>query len=267
MKVNAIIFVSLSLFLCWTHVDSRINLDFKLKYVSKLDMAEESVDDMYFGCNDLMHEKVMGKYSEEMYTGPFKEAWKKAEKCANIKSTEQNLREHEGITKAHLKAICAYTDDAIYRTFNNDCRNGKKSYGSLFQFHTLHFFLTSAVQILNKHYSCHNTFRRTNRIFNVKENETVRFGSFASTSYNRTLYEKYGIKSCFEVETCAGGFLNKLSVVDEEEVLIPPYEMFIIGGIIKDKKKMKDMGVESCEVLYVLKSAGYKSNLNCKLVR
>ncbi|KAG7485186.1 ecto-ADP-ribosyltransferase 5-like [Solea senegalensis] len=230
-------------------------------------MAEESVDDMYFGCNYLMHEEVMGRYSEEMYKGPFKEAWKEAEECANIKIEEQNLKEYEGLTKAHLQAICAYTDDNIYTMFNNDCRNGKKSYGSSFQFHSLHFFLTSAVQILNKHYFCHHTFRRTNHIFNVKENETVRFGSFASTSYNRTLYD-FGIKSCFEVETCAGGFLNKLSVVDgEEEVLIPPYEMFIIREIIVDKNKMKALGVESCEVLYVLKSAGYKSNLNCKLMR
>lgn len=52
----------------------------------------------------------------------------------------------------------------------------------------------------------------------------------------------------------------------EAEVLIPPYEMFIITEIIEGQDKIQGLGVESCMVMYILEGAGCKSNLNCKVV-
>ncbi|XP_062244678.1 ecto-ADP-ribosyltransferase 5-like [Platichthys flesus] len=284
MKGNMLIFASLCGLLCWNHADS-MTIHFKslsmeanqrrdniiLKEVDQssnipLNLVEESVDDMYFGCNEQMTTMVKKKYDDEKNVNKrIENAWNKAEKCAEERMARL---EDKGLTKDHLRAICVYTYDTIYSEFNKAVLTQRKNYGFSFQFHYLHFMLTSAVQILNNKYQCYTTYRRTSVKFTGQINHLIRFGSFASSSYHNSL-DKFGTETCFKIQTCSGAFLKHYTYYnseDELEVLIPPYEMFNITEIVKDNNKIRNMGLTSCKVVYVLKSRGVKSNLNCKLV-
>ncbi|XP_053275054.1 T-cell ecto-ADP-ribosyltransferase 1 [Pleuronectes platessa] len=284
MKGNMLIFASLCWLLCWNHVDS-MTIHFKslsmevnqrrdniiLKEVDQssnipLNLVEESVDDMYFGCNEQMMTMVKKKYDDEKNVNKiFENAWNKAEKCAEERMAHL---EDKGLTKHHLRAICVYTYDSIYSVFNKAVLTERNNYGSSFQFHYLHFMLTSAVQILNNNNQCHTTYRRNSVIFTGQVNQRIRFGSFASSSYHKTL-EWFGTETCFKIKTCSGAFLKDYTYYkseDELEVLIPPYEVFNITEIVKGNDKIRNMGLTSCKVVYVLESAGFESNLNCKLV-
>ncbi|XP_071359690.1 erythroblast NAD(P)(+)--arginine ADP-ribosyltransferase-like [Trachinotus anak] len=270
MKGNVLIFAPLYLLVCWElPVDSmRIHFNFTLqdaKLEIPLDMVDHSVDDMYFGCNQKMMEKIKSSYFLEEYMGPFADVWKKAKYCAKDKLKQ---KEDMALTKDHLQAICVYTSDyeLFYRTFNDAVRTRGSSYGSSFQFHSLHFLLTSAIQILNNNYVCHTTYRRTNIRFTGQINQRMRFGFFASSSYKPNLTD-FGKETCFKIETCSGAFLKHYSYFGESEaeVLIPPYEVFNITHRIEGEDEVyRSVGVKSCKLMYILKSAGCKSTQNCK---
>lgn len=90
----------------------------------------------------------------------------------------------------------------------------------------------------------------------TQQKDKGRLGSFASSSL-KSDQTKYGTETCFKIETCYGAKILEYSAhPDEEEVLIPPYEVFEI----KEGKELKD-----CKTVFVLKSNGTLSNLNCKL--
>lgn len=151
-------------------------------------MAEDSVDDMYSTCEDKMEKTVSETYfKNELNNGVFKKVWDKAKQC-----TERNLKakdkEDEALTEKHLRAICVYTAGTnFYKLFNTAVKIGKKDYGSSFQFHSLHFWLTRAVQILNNNKNCQTTYRRTTATFSGEVNNKIRFGNFTSTSKLSTL--------------------------------------------------------------------------------
>ncbi|XP_051801910.1 ecto-ADP-ribosyltransferase 5-like [Acanthochromis polyacanthus] len=227
-----------------------------------LSMVEDSVDDMYFGCSDKMMKTVTQKYRKELVKGLYADALKNVdvEKCV-----EKNLKEKEdkALTKNHMEAICAYTSDDVYQEFNPAVRTNRSVYTSSFQFHILHFFLTSAIQILNNKYNCSTTYRRTNVMFTGNVNQRIRFGSFSSTSFRKDLLP-FGNKSCFKITTCTGANLKNYSVYgDEEEVLIPPYEVFRITKKYEGNSKLPEL--KDCDVVFVLKSEGVHSRLNCKI--
>ncbi|CAB1326999.1 unnamed protein product [Coregonus sp. 'balchen'] len=168
------------------------------------------------------------------------------------------------LSEDHIKAICAYTagDFKIYPVFNQEVRISSTVYRSTFQFHSLHFFLTDALRLLKENQQrCYKTFRRTNMVFLGEVNKIIRFGFFASSSFLKNLTD-FGEKSCFNITTCAGADLKSYPVMGdkEQEVLIPPFEMF------KITKKEKGQKVLNCETLYYLDSVGLQSNLNCKAV-
>uniref|UniRef100_A0A8B9KX53 NAD(P)(+)--arginine ADP-ribosyltransferase n=1 Tax=Astyanax mexicanus TaxID=7994 RepID=A0A8B9KX53_ASTMX len=230
-----------------------------------LDMAENSVDDSYEGCRDAMEKLVVSKYTkqERKNTPGFAAAWKialNAKKCSK-----------EETFKNQCAAIYLYTGNPeknkifSYKEFNAATRKAAYKSNS-FQFYTLFFYLTDAVQQLKqKQKQCLTTYRRTNIKFptNVR-NKTIRFGSFTSTS----LVEpptRFGDKSCFEMETCFGADVIKYSKFpDESEVLVPPYEVFRVTKIKTKDKKNKNLW---CEVVYELKSIKkMRSDLKCAKV-
>ncbi|XP_041822910.1 NAD(P)(+)--arginine ADP-ribosyltransferase 2-like [Melanotaenia boesemani] len=253
---NMMIFTLLCLTLCWMlSVDSmRIPLD----------MADKSVDDMYDGCNDTASlDQRKEQYSKELTSGKkYAQAWKIAETCAN-KTFKNRSREDMNLTKDHMQAICVYTAKYVYSQFNTAVRKQRKRYTKSFRYHILHFLLTTAIRILNPNHRCHITYRRTDAAFTGKLNQTIRFGSFASSSYKMDL-KKFGNETCFKIKTCYGGYLKNYSYYnDEQEVLIPPFEMFTIKNIARSPRCIE--GLKDCKTVYVLESAGYKSNLNCEL--
>ncbi|XP_074521039.1 ecto-ADP-ribosyltransferase 4-like [Halichoeres trimaculatus] len=227
-----------------------------------LSMVEDSIDDMYFGCQTEMMEKVQKNYlRKEMRNQEFKKAWSRAAKCA----TKKPDGEDKALTKAHMQAICVYSRNDIYKMFNDAVRTQGPDYQTTFKFHSLHFLLTSAVQILNQDHHCHTTYRRTESTFTGRVNERIRFGAFASSSYKTDL-TRFGHQTCFKIQTCFGADLKNYPVLGdhEKEVLIPPYETFKVTK--KSTGQDIDKELEDCEVVYELKSVGIVSRLNCKAV-
>ena len=229
-------------------------------------MVEKAVDDMYFDCNDIMTRNIKEIFQEEINKNTnFQKVWKAAKRCAKRELKPEDIKGDEALTTDHKQAICVYTagkSENIYEKFTEAVRTGRAIYGKTFKFHSLHFWLTSAVQILNNNKKCHDTYRRSTIEFKGTVNQTMRFGFFASSSYDPTL-TRFGNKTCFKIRTCTGADLKKYpSLKDyEKEVLIPPYERFKITDI---KKKSVD-DLKQCEVVYFLESAGVLSNVNCQL--
>ncbi|XP_048038274.1 erythroblast NAD(P)(+)--arginine ADP-ribosyltransferase-like [Chanodichthys erythropterus] len=229
-------------------------------HIFPLDMALNSVDDEYDGCTENMTQQVETKYLKRELNSSesdFKGSWQYCEK--NSTNPEHNM------TKNHSIAICVYTDRKVYGVFNNDTRYGKQNYtNDTYKWYSLHFLLAKAIQILKETQDeCILTYRNTNVRFNESvKNTTVRFGQFASSSYNLNRAKFFGNVSCFEIYTCYGANVTKYSKLPrEQEVLIPPYEMFNVT----DVKSIRDFKNLRCETVYTLNSTGTQSDLNCAL--
>ncbi|XP_051801907.1 ecto-ADP-ribosyltransferase 5-like [Acanthochromis polyacanthus] len=206
-----LIFAPLCLPLCWLLSVESVSICFNFlnlfgNKAYPLNMTEDSVDDMYFGCSEEMMKTVTQKYRKELVEGPYADALKnvEVEKCVE-KNQKVKEKEDEALTKNHMQALCAYTSNRVYTEFNTAVRTNRSVYTSSFQFHILHFFLTSAIQILNNKYNCSTTYRRTKDKFTGKVKERIRFGSFSSSSF-RTDLLPFGNKSCFKITTCTGAY-------------------------------------------------------------
>ncbi|XP_008303283.1 ecto-ADP-ribosyltransferase 5-like [Stegastes partitus] len=263
--MNMRILSPLCLLLCWmlSAESMSIRFNFTLRdanQVIPLSMVEDSVDDLYMGCNEVMRDIVEHKYFKELHVGPFEKTWKDAEKCVKEKFER---RKNKALTKKHMQAICVYTGDDVYKDFNNAVRINRDVYTSTFQFHILHYYLTSAIQILNQNDYCQTSYRRSRDVFTGKVDQKIRFGFFASSSY-KTNQKDFGSETCFKIKTCLGAFIQSYSqFVDEGEVLIPPYETFKINGILRGPSQIPEE-LNDCKVVFVLESAGVLSNVNCK---
>ncbi|XP_073800208.1 erythroblast NAD(P)(+)--arginine ADP-ribosyltransferase [Danio rerio] len=261
MKIVALLLIVATL------QDHRVAAD--ERQIVPLDMALNSVDDQYKDCTQQMADLVKTKYLEKELnnTDDFKKVWESG------KNHFKNKWKNKGSLKIeHAIAMYAYTYPGnknmskIFVKFNNDTSNGKENYRTnMYNWYSLHFLLTDAIHILKKtHTECNTTFRGTNVAFKGQVFTSVRFGSFASSSIYRGVAEKFGKVSCFEIQTCEGANIARYSKIhDEGEVLIPPYEVFNITQI-KTRNEQNDPW---CDIVYVLKSTGVRSDLNCALFK
>lgn len=240
-----------------------------------LDMAPNSVDDMYIDCKEKMENRVKNEYlmNEKNRDKNFTLAWSEAEKYYNKRWKRRKGRKpSSALGREQIMAIYVYTLDKpqLYLQFNNAVRTQRQKYKTTFRYHSLHFFLTDALQTLNsrkpKDEGCVTGYRRVNSYFSQDVlNKGVRFGSFTSSSmgwYPST--DRFGDKTCFEIMTCSGADISLYSKLgeSEREALIPPYEVF---KVTKIERRSKQNSLP-CEVVYKLKSAGRNlSNLNCAL--
>ncbi|XP_039660139.1 GPI-linked NAD(P)(+)--arginine ADP-ribosyltransferase 1-like [Perca fluviatilis] len=231
--------------------------------VFPLDMAENSVDDMYDGCEDKMKQRVTEDLKNEKNNNPnFTEVWDRSE---NEVHWSEELT--EVLTKNQSVAIRTYTDEGVYGDFNAAVRTQGPRYNTTFGYHALHFLLTTAIQDIRAFdkNECLTGYRRVNVSFSQDvENTSIRFGSFTSASLGGYADEDlFGNKSCFEILTCMGANITLYSIFpDESEVLIPPHEVFNVV-VIKNRSTMQpDL---PCEVVYKVRSTGYVSKLNCAL--
>ncbi|XP_071361020.1 NAD(P)(+)--arginine ADP-ribosyltransferase 2-like [Trachinotus anak] len=221
-----------------------------------LSLSPESVDDMYYGCSQKMLIKVKRHYlprsTRESLNTPYTKL------CALKAMKNKDI--YDTLSWNHFRALCAYTAGA-YDGLNRATRTGKASYKTSFQFHTLHFLLSDAIRLLKLNQrGCYTTYRRSKLLFSGKAGQTIRFGSFASSSLDKDL-RQFGRKTCFEIHTCFGAYLKSYSEfdADEDEVLIPPYEMFNIVSV--DTSGRNEL---HCDVFYKLETAGVYSGLNCQ---
>ncbi|XP_055004104.1 erythroblast NAD(P)(+)--arginine ADP-ribosyltransferase-like [Boleophthalmus pectinirostris] len=230
-----------------------------------LSMMENSIDDMYDGCKESMAEVVKNVYfPRENNIDPFKNAWKVAGPFAKEKYEK---RPDKSLTLEQVQAVYVYSQEFpnVYGLLNAMLRAGKAKYASRdFPYHALHFWITSALQVINadNNKPCQTTYRRTNNKYTGEVNQQMRFGYFASSSTDPDQIT-FGRETCFYTETCFGANIKSYSRLDEDEVLIPPYETFKITEIAEGSyKEMKD-----CKKVFVLKSTGKLSNLNCKATK
>ncbi|XP_041641421.1 ecto-ADP-ribosyltransferase 5-like isoform X2 [Cheilinus undulatus] len=240
-----------------------------------LDLAPDSVDDMYAGCKDKMEYRVKKEYlmNEKSKDKNFTLAWAEAEKYYNKKWKRKGKRPSTSLGKEKIMAIYVYSLDKpkVYLDFNNAVRTQKSEYQTTFRYHTLHFFLTDALQTLNARKAeeerCLTGYRRVNSYFSQNVlNKAIRFGSFTSSSMGwYPSSHRFGDKSCFEIVTCFGADVSLYSKLGEaeREALITPYEIFKVTRI----ERRSDHKNLPCEVVYKLKSTGKTlSALNCALV-
>ncbi|XP_059414960.1 NAD(P)(+)--arginine ADP-ribosyltransferase 1-like isoform X2 [Carassius carassius] len=232
-----------------------------VKKIFRLDLANNSVDDQYDGCEQKMAHRVETEYlKKEINNSPdYKIAWKKGEDFVKAQNNK--------LTKNNLIALYVYSDSHVFKLFNPDTRSGKTKYIQMrFKWYSLHFLLTEAIQILKKQQNkCYSTFRGTKAKFNESVlNKEVRFGSFASSSLDRKKARGFGNVSCFEIYTCKGADVSKYSKLPhEKEVLIPPYEKFKVTAV----KKRKQQSNLWCDTVFTLNNTGTQSNLNCALFK
>ncbi|XP_065108664.1 ecto-ADP-ribosyltransferase 5-like [Paramisgurnus dabryanus] len=217
-----------------------------------LSMSEYSVDDRYDGCTEKMANLVETKYLSEEITANisgFGTAWKTSE--GKIPEPKDNLNRN------HLIAISVFTGHTVYKQFNQDVRSGKLNYKNMkYAWYSLYFLLTEATQILKKtQQGCKSTYGGTSVRFNENVlHKEIRSGVFATSYLERKEATNFGNESCFEVTTCYGAEVTKYSEVpSQKEVLIPPYETF----------KVTEIKHDWCKTVFVVKSSGITSDLNC----
>nr|XP_014129750.2 NAD(P)(+)--arginine ADP-ribosyltransferase 2-like [Zonotrichia albicollis] len=158
-------------------------------------------------------------------------------------------------------ALMAYTSQDIYKDFNAAVRTAglsRQIYRKNFHFKTLHFLLTQALVTLRQaqNKQCHHVFRGVRDIrFKAQRGQSVRFGQFASTSLRKEIALHFGRDTIFEVHTCHGVDIQQFSMYPgEEEVLIPPFEVFEVTKVTRNGKR----------TWISLRSAGTFSKYNCE---
>ncbi|KAM8842880.1 ecto-ADP-ribosyltransferase 5-like [Synchiropus picturatus] len=248
-----------------------------------LDLAPNSVDDMYKGCDSKM-EQLAAEFleKEKSMNRTFTLAWDAAQnkfEAESKKKFQQRLNKIRNkilskitgkitgrITLKEKMAVYAYTLDhpKLYAEFNQAVRTQESSYRTTFQYHALHFYLTTAVQRLKSKQGrrCRTVYRRVGLSFRRDVvNKPFRFGSFTSSSMDGYASPAFG-KTCFKIETCFGANISKYSAFpNEHELLIPPYEVFTVTAV-------GEKPLPTCDVEYQVKSTGKtQSNLNCALVK
>ncbi|XP_064527910.1 erythroblast NAD(P)(+)--arginine ADP-ribosyltransferase-like [Pseudopipra pipra] len=218
-----------------------------------LDMAPNSFDDQYRGCRDEMLQKLPRLNRSEFSTNRvYAKVWAEA-------STQWHSRPFPG---CHLQpgqaiALLAYSMKGLHRQFNAAVRVAGRSrhlYLRSFPFKVLHFLLTTALEDLRgaqTHPRCLHVFRGVRGVrFIAQPGDVVRFGQFTSSSLSRGVIKRFGTDTTFEVLTCHGANIRGCSDhPKEEEVLIPPFETFLVTSVTHQGAKphiqLRSLGVHS----------------------
>nr|XP_027321159.2 erythroblast NAD(P)(+)--arginine ADP-ribosyltransferase isoform X2 [Anas platyrhynchos] len=203
-----------------------------------MDMARDSFDDQYQDCRTEMEEKLKTVNRTEFQNKTYADTWRRA--AEHWQKQWGNSNRPQVLPQEQAVAVLAYTDGGhLYKQFNTLVREGGRSrerYLQHFPFKTLHFLLTEAVHTLQKTQSpkCNSVYRGIKGIrFTAQLNQTVRFGQFASASFNKNIAQDFGQDTLFFVNTCYGVSIRSFSFYPEqEEVLIPPYEVFKVTNVI-----------------------------------
>ncbi|CAH7428803.1 ecto-ADP-ribosyltransferase 4 [Phodopus roborovskii] len=230
-----------------------------------LDLTPDSFDDQYQGCGkQVMEELSQGDYfMKEIDTHKYySRAWQKA----HLTWLSQEGVLPESMTTMHAVAILVYTlNHNVSSAFAKAMAGAGGSPGQYrrsFHFKYLHYYLTSAIQLLRKEsttknsslcYKVHHGMK--NRKLAVNVGATVRFGQFLSASPVREETQVSGNQTLFTIVTCLGASARAFSL--REEVLIPPYELFEV--VNKSHSPKGD--------LINLRSAGNLSTYNCQLLK
>ncbi|XP_069790172.1 ecto-ADP-ribosyltransferase 5-like [Narcine bancroftii] len=223
----------------------------------QMDMAVNSAD--YHFVHSTESDRIAIDYiqEEKNHSTFFSDAWLKASQEWKNKKSEVIIS--EGMLDEHFIAILCYTLDSppLYRYFNQAIRNygvNDEMYAKCFPYKSLHYLLSVALSILKSSAwqpgPRAQVYRGIDKKVQVSEGAHVRFGQFASTSLN--MYQSVstftkkgtGTSTLFNITTAHGVSIEKISFFrSEEEVLIPPYEVFNVTKIVDWKGENGLLGV------------------------
>lgn len=225
--------------------------------VLSLDMATDSIDDMYDGCRaeaaSMIDQFGVFEWHVNNY---FSYAW-----ALNERNAKKPVHKH--LKEDHAVALYTYTRvQEIRRRFNKAVQTGKQRYSTCgFMFHYFYFYLIDAIQLLHHNQTaCRTTYYRTRKQFDRDViNTNMRFGSFIWTASRKQSFHFNGNISCFEINSCFGADITDYSATKQMgQVLIPPYEVFKITDVLTDDPW--------CSVVFKLQSTKIpRRDLNCKL--
>ncbi|XP_072892356.1 erythroblast NAD(P)(+)--arginine ADP-ribosyltransferase-like [Hemitrygon akajei] len=162
------------------------------------------------------------------------DAWKEAVKKRKNDPRLSKVPVPRGLKEEHVVAIIAYTlETELYRQFNAALRlygANDSVYAEKFPFKSFQYLLSIALERLREELGKppQPTYRRMTIRSTGKVGSRMKFGYFASSSRNKEL-EEFDRKTIFTISSQYGAQMQNYSVSPhEEEVLIPPYEAFII---------------------------------------
>ncbi|XP_073404522.1 erythroblast NAD(P)(+)--arginine ADP-ribosyltransferase-like [Dendrobates tinctorius] len=234
---------------------------------SVLDMAPMSFDDQYRGCSDAMEEEIPQLFQAEYSSNKeFADAWDTATfKWQQEKKEKRYSSLPKGFKDEYAIALFAYTiNGPLHKVFNEAVREAGQSkhyYLRNFRFKVLHYYLTKALQVLDgvETPACHKVFRGIRGIkFTSEYRKPIRFGQFTSSSKNDQNALQFGEDTFFTIQTCYGVNIKNFSFFPgEDEVLIPPFEMFKVTNFTRERER-NVISLQSLE-----KSSVY----NCELVK
>ncbi|XP_039183757.1 erythroblast NAD(P)(+)--arginine ADP-ribosyltransferase-like [Crotalus tigris] len=218
-----------------------------------LDMSKHCVDDQYINC---YYKKEFKVQMPGYIPVPMKYMliWNAARwHWAKLGPSVANINPIYGT------AVVAYTIGGdLYRDFTDAVRTAGKSKYSYthFPFKDYFFLLTRFVQARKIIGKCYEVFRGVNGIhFKVHSKQFVRFGQFASSSLVKEQAQNFGQDTFFSIKTCHGVPIYDLSYYPHQmEVLIPPYETFVVTH---HQKTLKGVAIR-------LESYGVSSRFNCE---
>ncbi|XP_006866131.1 PREDICTED: ecto-ADP-ribosyltransferase 4 [Chrysochloris asiatica] len=228
------------------------------------DLAPDSFDDQYQGCSQQVIEALkQGNYfTKELEDHRnYSSAWQKA----YLTWLNQHKALPSNMTTAHAVAILVYTLNKNVRSdFTKAMASAGKSprqYHHSFHFKYLHYYLTSAIQLLRKEIVlknanlCYEVYHRSTDIsFKPHPGAIIRFGQFLSTSLLREEAQTFGDHTVFNISTCLGASVENFSL--KKEILIPPYELFEVVNVSHGRGNWLQ-----------LQSAGNLSTYNCQLLK
>ncbi|XP_034884057.1 ecto-ADP-ribosyltransferase 4 isoform X2 [Mirounga leonina] len=234
-----------------------VNIDF--------DLTPDSFDDQYQGCSPQVMEKLsQGDYfTKELEAhGNYHRVWANAH--LTWLNRGKDLPKNMNIT--HAVAILVYTsNNSVRADFTKAMASAGKSpqpYKHSFRFKYLHYYLTSAIQLLRKQMVmkndslCFQVHHEMKDIYlEAYRGATIRFGQFLSASLLKEDAQEFGNQTLFTIFTCLGAPVQEVSL--KKEVLVPPYELF----------KVVNVSYHPRGNWLLLQSAGNVSTYNCQLLK
>ncbi|OWK03582.1 hypothetical protein Celaphus_00014024 [Cervus elaphus hippelaphus] len=180
----------------------------------------------------VMEMLLQGDYfTEELESNKdYRKAWKQT----NFNWLNQEKPLPRNMTTTHAVAVLVYlSDNRVHLDFSRamaSAAGSPQQYRHSFHFKYLHYFLTSAIQLLRKEIIsrkdslCYEVHHELKGVYlQAPVGAMVRFGQFLSTSPAREQAQRFGNQTLLTMLTCLGAPLQDLSL---KKVLVPPYELF-----------------------------------------
>lgn len=230
-----------------------------------INLTPKSFDDQYQGCSQqIMKELNEGDYfTKELEVNKnYSKIWQNA----HLKWLNQQKNLPQNMTDTHAVAILVYIlNNNIHSDFSRAMASlgtSTAQYHHDFHFKYLHYYLTSAIQLLREDLLSHNIhhcyevhYESKDVSLKVPIGTIIRFGQFLSTSLLRNKAQNSKNKTFFTISTCLGVPVDYFSL--KEEVLIPPYELF----------EVVNMSLLPRGNWVQLQSIGNVSTYNCQLLK